>query len=146
MWTNWISIGIASSRKSPLDDYGIYKIRIVDKVSNVIPIGRLNRIDDSGVLYIGRSGFRYQNTERTVANRLDEFLNESHSGGKTYGLASAVLKKSLMFSGHLLEAQALYLKDDEIEEGEAKELRDYFLNFAELPPLNSSFPKKGSFR
>jgi len=146
MWTTWQNIEIAKSKKGAFQDFGIYQIRATNRNSNVIPIQRLNGVGVLGILYIGRSGFRNQNTARTVARRLSEFVMEGHSGGITYGLAYAVLNKNPDFSGHSLEVQAKFLQDADIEKSEAMALREYFLKFAELPPFNSAFPNKKSFK
>jgi len=140
MWTSWIDINLAKSKKGPYEDFGIYQIRAVNKELKTIPIERINGLDREGVLYIGRSGFKNQRTNRTIANRINEFIKKQHSGGITYGLAKNILRKNKKFSQHNLQVRALFQSDNQIELKEAEELHNYFLKFAELPPCNSAFP------
>ena len=140
-WTSWKEISPAIAKDGTLNDYGIYQIRLVDKKGKVIPIGRFVKIDQQGLIYIGRSGFRLQRTGRTIANRIKEFVNQNHSGGITYALAQKVLRKQKKFSEHRLQVRGMFLPDNEIDRAEKKALRDYFAHYAELPPCNSAFPK-----
>ena len=140
-WTDWVEIESAKSRRGPLNDFGIYQIRVVEPSGGPISIGRLAGVDSLGILYVGRSGCRHQQTDRTIANRIREFLQRAHSGGITYVRAKKTLQRVPRFSGHRLQVRAMFLPDEEIDETESSILHKYFSEYAELPPCNSSLPK-----
>jgi hypothetical protein len=140
-WTDWIDIDLAKSNQGPLNDFGIYEIRVVDSKGQPVPISRLVGVDSVGLLYVGRSGYRWQKTHRTVANRVGEFIRQQHSGGITYARARETLQKTKRFSDHCLQIRGMFLPDKEIDLAEIKVLRNYFSEHAELPPCNSAFPR-----
>lgn len=74
-WSDWIDIELAKSRQGPLNDFGVYQIRAVTLSGEPIPISRIVGVDSSGILYVGRSGYRHQ---RSVLLRI-EFENFSGS-------------------------------------------------------------------
>lgn len=133
---------VAESRKEYFHSFGVYEIAVVNAKGKPIPIARLAGVDKSGLLYIGRSGFRNQKTKRTITKRIKEFLNGPHSGGETYDIAFKVLSKTQKFSKHRLKVRASILPDRQIIPKETKLLKKYFLKYGELPPLNSSIPCK----
>ena len=140
-WSDWMDVDLAGKQNGSLDDFGVYQIRAVNKSGNPIPIGRLAGVDPLGILYVGRSGFRRQKTNRTVANRVREFVRQAHSGGITYARANKILKQVPQFSDHQLQVRAKVLPDDKIDVEESNVLRKYFKKYAELPPCNSALPK-----
>ena len=140
-WSSWEDIAFAKSKDGKLNDFGIYKIRVVNRNGEAIPIFRFVGIDRQGLIYVGRSGYRSQKTGRTIANRIREFVKQQHSGGITYARAEKVLEREGKFFEHRLQVRAMFLPDEEIDRTEKKVLRDYFSQYAELPPCNSAFPK-----
>lgn len=140
-WTDWIDIDLAKSKRGPLNDFGVYEIRAIDSKGVPIAISRLVGVDDLGVLYIGRSGYRHQKTERTIANRIREFLRQTHSGGVTYERARQTLSQSQKFSDHRLQVRAMFVPDEKIDSTERTLLHNYFSKHGEVPPCNSVLPK-----
>jgi hypothetical protein len=136
-WSDWIDIELAKSQRGPFNDFGIYQIRAVTSLGEPISISRLVGVDPLGILYLGRSGYRHKKSERTIANRIREFLQRQHSGGVTYARANETLKREPQFSEHRLQVRAMFLPDEKINAAESKALHDYFLTHAELPPCNS---------
>jgi hypothetical protein len=142
-WSKWFDINNKDKLKQELQNkYGIYEIRIVVSNGSPIKIMRFsNKVDSIGLLYIGRSGYSRQKTNRTLFKRIDEFSKQHHSGGKTYDKANKVLQHNRAFRNHKLQVRVMFLPDKEINAAESRELNRYFEKFAELPPCNSSFPK-----
>jgi hypothetical protein len=159
MWSSWQNIERAKIEQR--GHHGIYQIRIVGTDGIPYPIGRFIRVDEEGVLYIGKAG-----PSRTLATRIREFQNvsqfgtASHSGGETYLLVYMNLMQSNpAYKNCKLQYRVMHLYADKvssmasedtlkhkIEEEEIKALADYFHKFGELPPCNSSFPGKfGTF-
>jgi hypothetical protein len=147
-WTKWIDITDKDKLKQELQNkYGIYEIRIVNSNGSPIKIMRLaNKIDSIGLLYIGRSGYRRQMTNRTLFKRIGEFSKQQHSGGITYDKANEILQYNRTFRNHYLQVRVMFLSDKKINAAESRELRLYFEKFAELPPCNSSIPKEIKIR
>ncbi len=144
-WTNWENIEIAKVKKGVFNDFGIYQIHAISPDEKVIPINRLVGSDPLGIIYIGRSGINSESPNRTIANRINEFVKAQHSGGVTYLRALPILKRSSIFHGHRLQARAMFLPDNEIKVAETKIMSNYFELYGELPPCNSSFPQASSF-
>jgi hypothetical protein len=140
-WTKWIDIDTAKSLKE-FEEWGVYQIRLVDQEKQPIPIDRMAKVDGEGLLYVGRSGYRTAKTDRTLANRIKEFDKHNHSGALTYFEAKETLKKVQKFRNHRLQVRAKFLSDEEINPAEVDTLSYYFSEYAELPPCNSSLPKK----
>jgi hypothetical protein len=140
-WAEWVDIDQAQLNQGPFNHYGIYQIGIVDSKGAAIWVNRLAGVDKLGIIYIGRSGYKQQNSNRTIANRIREFVRQQHSGGKTYAKAKELtLDRTLQFSGHRLRVRASFLRDAEIDGAEADALLEYFKLYAELPPCNSALP------
>lgn len=156
MWSSWE--GIEQTKFKERGCFGIYQIRVVDRVGNPLPVGRIVGVDQEGVIYIGKAG-----PVQTLAKRIHKFENVSklgkakHSGGETYIL----LKMKLIFSDHAfknhkLQYKVVHLDTDrigpelngkenfkhKIETEEINALADYFNKYGELPPCNSTFPGK----
>ena len=140
-WTPWHEIDKAKSPTGPLDDFGIYQIRIVNVSGAPIPISRFCRIDADGLIYIGRSGFRRQQNHRTIANRIREFTQLQHSGGITYDRIKPLLQHHPQFADHRLQVRGCFLEDGQIKAAETQLLSDYLATYGELPPCNSSLPQ-----
>jgi hypothetical protein len=119
LWSDWIDIELARSWRGPFNDFGIYQVRAVTSRGEPIPINRLVAVDPSGTLYIGRSGYRRRSSNRTIANRIREFVQQQHSGGIAYARANPVLQRVPHFSGHRLQVRAMFLADEEIDAEES---------------------------
>jgi hypothetical protein len=140
-WSDWVDAAEAATREGPFSHFGIYQIRAVDPSAEPIPIPRLTGTDASGTIYIGRSGFSRQGTDRFVSKRIREFLTRQHSGGQTYFIASIAMQKHSAFAGHSLQVRACFLPDSAIEHSEDVALTQYLMQFGELPPCNSTMPE-----
>ncbi len=140
-WTDWVDIDRACTTSGLFGAYGIYQIRISQpKLNAPANIFRFVGVNTSGLIYIGRSGFRKRGRGRTVANRVREWIISQHSGANTLEKAVPTLDKS-QWLDRKLQVRAMFLPDNQIEEAEAKALADYFAEHAELPPCNSSTPR-----
>jgi hypothetical protein len=137
-WTGWLDIDEARERNGRLSRFGLYQIRAVSSSGEPIAIHRLKGIDPEGILYVGRSGFRARSPNRTLANRIGEFMKQHHSGGITYGKAASRLRNEPRFVGHRLQVRALFLSDSVIAREETRVLEAYFNRHAEWPPCNSN--------
>jgi len=155
MWSNWQDIEQAKIEQR--GHHGIYQIRIVGADGIPCPIGRVIGVDKEGILYIGKAG-----PSRTLAKRIREFQRVSqfgtapHSGGETYLLVwMNLMQSNPAYKDCKIQYRGIHLYADEvssmasedtlkhkIEEEESKALADYFHKFGELPPCNSSFPRK----
>jgi len=162
-WGDWHEID-----RAHLDErncFGIYQIRMVDKVGRPIPISRIVGIDEEGVIYIGRSGPK---KPRTLAQRIREFQKGAHSGAKTYRLMNENCESfKHLYSSHRLQYRAMHLQASEditniikqkealigedfsyrtkIELMEGVAVINYVNRYGELPPCNSSFPMWKAF-
>jgi len=161
-WGRWHDIDVAQSNEKTF--FGIYQIRLVDERRQSIPVQRIGGIDEEGVIYIGRSGYK---ESRPLAQRIWEFQYEKHSGASTYALMKKALGDSQRhgWSDHRLQYRSLHLKPGaitesgvsedallrefifkrKIEKSEADALASYFADYGELPPCNSSFPGKWQY-
>lgn len=139
-WIGWLDIPqkpwkyLNEEEKEP---YGIYKIRMVDPGGKPVPIRRFIGVDEEGIIYIGRSGFSDAKSNRSIAKKISEFWIGSHSGGETYRQASQRLGR------HKLQVSVKFISGKRsIEREERHELLEYLSKYAELPPCNSSLPRK----
>jgi len=137
-WSESVDIKEAKSKKGPFNHLGIYQILAANAKGKPISIHRLAGVDASGVLYVGRSGF---NSNRSSAVRIGEFVRKQHSGGITYARAKLILDKRPRFSKHCLQVRAKSLKTEQIRKAASEALKEYFLDYAELPPCNSARAK-----
>lgn len=142
-WSRWHQLDDGCVSGSYVDGYGVYRIRLVDRMGRPIPVDRIACTDKSGIVYIGRSGFKKQRTGRTISRRVWEFYQGYHSGGDTYYLSTHHrLRLADKYKSHRIEVSVATLPDAEISKGEADTLYLYFRAFGELPPFNSSFPNQ----
>jgi hypothetical protein len=140
-WMPWYDSKEAKSSRGSLNDFGIYQIRMVNSSGKPLQIERFCAVDAEGLIYFGRSGFRRQKTNRTIANRIREFLQQQHSGGITYARVKPLLDRHSRFGGHHLQIRGQFLPDSDIQKAEAALLNDYLSSYGELPPCNSSQPQ-----
>jgi hypothetical protein len=82
MWTEWVDVDQAAERNGSFENYGIYQLRIVNREGRSSEIGRLIGTDRSGLVYIGRSGFRAIEFRIIYLQRKQSgLLPESHHQG-----------------------------------------------------------------
>jgi hypothetical protein len=140
-WSEWVDLDRACSASGVFGDYGIYEVRLfMPKTNMPATLFRFVGVDTSGLIYIGRSGFRERGRGRTVANRLREWITQQHSGANTYAKAVSTLDRSPTLADRKLQVRAMFVPDEQIEAKEAEALAEYFAIHAELPPCNSSTP------
>jgi len=139
-WTCWYCLEPQSKETFPSEfqeHFGIYRIRIVDASGCPIRLGRMLKCDESGVVYIGRSGV-HEEQKRTVGCRLKEWLRRYHSGAETYKRVKPTLPVD-----HSLQVSALYPPASGVQAKEAEEIDTYRKQFGEPPPFNSNIPGQG---
>ena len=141
-WSEWVEIESAKERHERFNRLGIYQIRAIDYRSKPISIPRINATDRTGIIYFGRSGNKSQNSKRTIAKRLKEFLKPHHSGGQTYLVVKHVVRNNRKFRGLRLQVRAMILSFKKISKAEQNVIHKYLLDFGELPPCNSAIPGK----
>ncbi len=120
---------------------------MVDKDNKPIPIPRMCETDPDGVIYIGRSGYKTQQTDRSLGIRIWEFAQERHSGAETYYLAKWGCNcfQRGPYEGHKLQYRVRHVPSGTqkaVDDAEIEALAVYFTQYGELPPCNSNFPKK----
>jgi len=142
--SKWHAIYWASEFEK--ENFGVYQIRIVDKDNKPIPIPRIGGTDPDGVIYIGRSGYRSQKTNRSLAKRISEFERGLHSGEGTYYLLKAYCKffRTDPYKDHQLQYRVGRVAGtkEKVYETEIYSLATYFAQYGELPPCNSKFDRK----
>jgi hypothetical protein len=154
MWTAWDDIEQAKPKE--LDFFGIYQIRMVNEGGHPLTVNRIMGVDGEGLIYIGKAG-----PKRTLGSRIRRFVKVSqwakarHSGGETYVLLSVnLIRLEHAYRKHRVQYRVMRVGGvgsqtggqetlrQKIEEEESKALADYFHKYGELPPCNSSFPRK----
>jgi len=143
MNVNWRSPFIINFLETHWDDMpsksGIYIIWC----GRSIP--RAGAVDKKGILYVGKSS--------NLRNRLWDFWYANHpASGMLWAypkIATTILKKTCRnkkdveyYLGKLTVRVAYPMPKAMLEVGERAVLYAYFLRFGELPPLNSSLPKR----
>ena len=123
------------SQTSNIDGSGLYRIRVVNDSEVPLPIPRLGKPDNRGILYIGSAG--------VLKTRLTGFRNSNyHSGSETLLLVWNRLRRRF---GHIdLQFQVKQASEDIRLEEEKREIQNYFFEFCEVPPCNSNIPGKKS--
>ncbi len=137
-WTDWYDLEPHKAVPAEFEtSFGIYRIRVVDTNGRPFVLGRMLGSDDSGLVYIGRSGER-EAGGRTVGWGLKEWISRGHSGANTYDRAKKVFSGG--FVNHRLQVSALFLPVNEVISREAQEIESYRMTFGEPPPFNSNTP------
>jgi len=135
--SDWNSISI--DNETGYDGHGVYRI-LATKGGKAVKIPRFRKVDEGGVLVIGRT----DNIER----RRKQFVkssrgNHGHSEGKQWWLVKHFSnfgeEFSLMFDFTRLKSR------EEAKKMERREIQDYFKKFLELSPLNSIMPKRNDW-
>lgn len=124
-WSNFIDIERAASSTGPFTkSFGVYQIRAVTPMGGKpLQIGRLLKVDPTGIIYIGRSN------RESIPTR----IKKNVSNMKGYAGVKNKLPK------HCLQARAMTLPDGEIASLELALLEKYRLTYGELPPFNLKF-------
>jgi len=132
-WGKWLNLEGIYHDIDVLNKQGLYQIRMADSSNNPIPIPRLAGIDESGIIYIGKS--------IKLRPRIENFYCGRHSGGGMYNLVRLRLKRHKPYNGYLLQYRYMKINDKEmIKKVETNLLRRYFRKYCELPPFNSTVP------
>lgn len=143
-WSGWQDILSIKEVGTLGNGPGVYKIRLADSAKRPISIGRFLHEDKSGLLAIGES--------KHLAERIREFKGGWQSGrfgrhpaGDRMFLAS-VYKYSCLQTSHqnsILQVCVMKCANKEAaQDQEEKLLKDYFIDYGELPPLNSNLPDR----
>lgn len=132
-WGKWINIENVYHDIDLLDKQGLYQIRMVNTFNNPLPIPRLVGIDESGIIYIGKSV--------ELRTRIENFYCGRHSGGGMYNLVRLQLRRHTPYNGYMLQYRCMKITDEQImKKTEVNLLRRYFRKYCELPPFNSTIP------
>ena len=111
---------------------GVYKL-ICMKNEKVIPIDRVIKTDNSGILYIGKAGSFEQRVIYLKKAMLPNFKSKSHICGRRYNLPEL---KNFREKFKLDDLYVSFISHDNPEAYEKELLNEYLLEFGELPPLN----------
>jgi hypothetical protein len=134
-----ISVDFKSKIKEFNGKKGVYKIySIKNKKPN--KIRRLSNIDNSGLLYIGSSKNlkdRLGMLRRVTIGKSDGYKADAHTFGVKYN-ATAKIKELFPLETLFIEVEC----KEKFKETESKLLEKYLNDYAELPPLNSNYPKQ----
>ncbi len=144
-WSEWLGI----DHYSEIDSLpGVYGIRLLDSTNHLpVPINRLLGKDEDGLLAIGESKDLRQRIKLfyKVTIKRRELLK--HSAGDRLFLNlifSHVSSNNNFFKNKTLQVSFTKADDKKSAQGlEELLMKVYFIQFGELPPLNSSMPGKG---
>lgn len=126
-------ISLENINKIP-KEIGVYKIYCRDKSGNLININRFTGIDNTGLLYIGKT------SKQDLRKRFEQFYYSSLISGKTYNHTAALkyrknkIIRDKLGEGHHLFFEYILSINPNLEEKNL--LKDYFYKFGEYPPLN----------
>ena len=109
------------------------------------PIQRIGRVDNAGILYIGKA--------KSLRDRLWGFLEQNHTASgflwAHIGVAQIVLNKPILtvsdVGKHVGKLNVRYstpIGEDQLDMAERSLLFAYIQHFGEAPPLNLSLPKR----
>jgi hypothetical protein len=134
---------ISEDFKSKIKEFdgkkGIYKIYSINK--NIpCQIRRLAKEDASGLLYIGSSKNlkdRLGMLRRVTIGESDGYKADAHTFGVKYN-ATEKIKELFPLETLFIEVEC----KEKFKETESKLLEKYLNDYAELPPLNSNYPKQ----
>jgi hypothetical protein len=130
-WGEWHNIENIYHDIDVLHRQGLYQIRMVNPSNKPLPIPRLAGVDESGIIYIGKSV--------ELRTRIENFYCGRHSGGGMYNLVRLRLRRHKPYNNYLLQYRYMKSNDENaMEKTETNLLRRYFRQYCELPPFNST--------
>lgn len=137
-WTDWIGI----DEHSDYQNSAVYKVRLVDSNEKCCQLERLLKPDEEGIMCIGQTS----NMER----RRKQFKTAIGKGkGHSSGNLVWYLNKNSNLQGkspsRFQNFQYRFRKcsnDYRCKNDESVLIKKYFREFGEVPPLNSSIPKR----
>jgi len=146
-WTNFEDINRAKELRRTLRWPGVYKIQITDTKGNPRKIERFLGTDREGILGIGNSS--------NIGDRIVDFFkaNEGTYGRHSVGSRAFLIRafmnlqitnfgRNIYGNSHLMFAAYRVNTKEEAEIAEEALLKEYFLRYGELPPLNSALQEK----
>ena len=109
------------------------------------PIQRIGRVDNAGILYIGKA--------KILCDRLWNFWKQNHTASgflwTHIGVAQIILNKPILtvsdvgkYLGKLNVRYSTPISEDQLEMAERALLFAYIQYFGEAPPLNLSLPRR----
>jgi hypothetical protein len=109
------------------------------------PIQRIGRVDNAGILYIGKA--------KNLRDRLWDFWEQNHTASgflwAHIGVAQIILNKPILtvsdvgkYLGKLNVRYSTPISEDQLDTAERALLFAYIQYFGEAPPLNLSLPKR----
>ena len=114
---------------------GVYTIRIVSDPGTAMPLGRIAKIDQDGVVYIGTGNVA---VERVKAFHSEDF---DHEAASAWSCGAFAFESE---EGNPTEYQFEYSLEPESESGHEEDEKlaiwQYVSEFGEVPPLNSQVP------
>lgn len=135
MWSDWKNINEGCGEEKG----GVYKVRLIDNGRQPFKINRFLDADLSGIIAIGST--------ENFKNRINAFQmvllgkKYKHSEAKKllynnqYSKFNEVIKDYVIQYSFKIIMDKLQLKDEESEL-----IKCYFIQFGEVPPLNSNLP------
>ena len=110
---------------------GVYKLFCKDSTGKRIPVHRVTKIDESGILYIGKVSNFLDRVIELKKSLHPDYSSSSHSCGVRYKSSYELMEK--------FTPENLYIElivDEDYANLEKEELNKYLTEFHELPPLN----------
>lgn len=134
-WSHWTALGNLNLSDVPTVA-GVYQMRWVSN-GKPKPINRLNGVDESGILYIGKA-----TNLRTRLRALYRGIIEGHLTSHTAAYTYAWDDFDKKFKPQQLEVHWATVSKDEIDDYEFALLGDYIEAYLDTPPLNISRGRK----
>lgn len=142
-WGGWHYIG------SSMDDVkimypwsGVYEIRQLDASEKPTAIGRFLKVDKRGILMIGVS----KRLGERICDFFQSYLEDArtHSEGRRLHLVRMMCTvKDEKYPDFLMQFRVKHIPDiEEARDEEERLLKDYFVEFGEVPPINATVGKK----
>jgi len=142
-WRGWDHLGYIDDLKFMYHWPGVYCIRLIDAPSETpIPIGRFLSTDESGTLLIGVSGDLGERLRKFYYSYLEDA--RTHSGGRRLHLVRMICEyEEKIYPNSSMQFRVKHIPDkEEAKDEEERLLKNYFICFGELPPLNAVLGKK----
>ena len=116
------------------DKGGVYKLHCIDEEndSKFIPINRILGVDQEGVLYIGKADVIHNRIGDLWKSLSPNYKTLNHHAGIRYR-SNQKLQGSFPFDRLCVTV----LPSENPNDAELHEMRKYFAEFGEVPPLNA---------